>query len=199
MRVEVIPTEAERKTLIRELPLIERISDKKLRELVIEVWVRLWRESAYRDIRKAPNYLSEMDGEETLVRHTNAVAKMSEAIAREFQKAYGISLNFDRLLAGALLHDVDKLVLYERKGDSVQLSELGRKVSHGGYGARVAEEVGLPPEVVNIVACHSPMQQKVLPATIEAVFVAACDTANFQSYRLMKGKGLWKIPQPPNK
>jgi len=193
------PPELERKTLSRELPLIEKIGDRRLRELVIEVWVRLWRESPYRDIGQAPNYLSEMDGDDTLVHHTNAVVKMSEAIAREFQQAYGTSLNFDRLLAGALLHDVDKLVLYERKGDSVQLSELGRKVSHGGYGARVAAQVGLPQDVVNIIACHSTMQHEVLPATIEAVLVAACDTANFQSYRLMKGKGLWKIPRPSDK
>jgi len=192
--MKLIPTEMERKTLTRELPLIDRISARNLRELVIEVWVRLWRESGYRNIREAPNYLSEMDGDETLVRHTNAVAKMSEAIAREFQEAYGISLNFDRLLAGALLHDVDKLVLYERRGSSVQLSELGHKASHGEYGANVAKEVGLPQEIINIIACHSPMQKKVLPATIEAVLVAGCDTANFQSYRLMKGKGLWKVP-----
>jgi len=193
------PTELERKTLSRELPLIGRIGDKKLRELVIEVWVRLWRESPYRDIGQAPNYLSEMDGDETLVRHTGAVAKMSIAVAREFQQAYGISLNFDHLLAGALLHDVDKLVLYERKGGSVQLSELGNKVSHGGYGAKVAAQAGIPQDIVNIIACHSPMQHEVLPATIEAVLVAACDTANFQSYRLMKGEGLWKIPHRSDK
>jgi len=194
MGIELIATETERKTIAEQLPLINQIGDGRLRELVIEVWVRLWRESAYRDISKALNYLSEMDGDETLVRHTNAVVKMSVAVAREFQQAYGISLNFDHLLAGALLHDVDKLVLYGRKGSLVQLSELGHKVSHGEYGAKVAKEVGLPQEVVNIIACHSPMQKKIVPATIEAVLVAACDTANFQSYRLMHGKGLWKIP-----
>jgi putative nucleotidyltransferase with HDIG domain len=193
------PTELERKTLTKELPLIAKIGDGRLKELVIEVWVRLWRESPYHDIGQAPNYLSEMDGDETLVRHTNAVVKMAEATAREFQQAYDITLNLDHLLAGALLHDVDKLVLYERKGDSVQLSELGRKVSHGGYGAKVAEEVGVPQNVANIIACHSPMQHEVLPATIEAVLVAASDTANFQSYRLMKGKGLWKIPRHSDK
>jgi len=192
-------TELERKTLTQELPLIAKIDDGRLKELVIEVWVRLWRESPYRDIGQAPNYLSEMDGDETLVRHTNAVVNMAQAVAREFQQAYGISLNFDRLLAGGLLHDVDKLVLYERKGDSVQLSELGRKVSHGGYGAKVAAQVGLPQEIVNIIACHSPMQHEVLPTTIEAVLVAASDTANFQSYRLMHGKGLWKIPHHSDK
>lgn len=194
MGPELIYTEMERKSLTRLFPLIKKMGDIRLRVLVIEVWARLWRESPYQNLAEAPNYLSEMDGDETLVRHTNAVAKMTLAIAREFQKAYNFDLNFDRLLAGALLHDVDKLVVYERQGNSVQLSKLGKKIPHGEYGAGVAAQVGLSPAVVNIIACHSPMQKKVLPATIEAVLVAVCDTANFQSYRLMTGKGLWKIP-----
>ncbi len=194
MGIELIATETERKTLVKQLPPIDKISDSRLRELVINIWARFWRESAHQDISKVLNYLSEMGEDETLVRHTNTVVKMTEAVAREFQQAYGISLNFDWLLAGALLHDVDKLVLYEQQGNTVQLSELGRKVSHGEYGANVAKQMGLPQEVANIMACHSPMQKKILPATIEAVLVASCDTANFQSYRLMTGKRLWKIP-----
>ena len=195
MEREPTATEMERKILTKRLPLINKISDGNLRGLVIEVWARLWRESPYGDIREAPNYLSEINGDESLIRHTNAVAKMSEAVAREFQQAYGISLNYDILLAGAILHDVDKLVLYERQGDSVQLTELGRKVSHGEYGALVAEQVGVPQEVANIIASHSPtIKRETLPATIEAVLVASCDEANFQSYRLMTGKGLWRQP-----
>ena len=192
MERELTATEVERKILMKQLPLINRISDGSLRELVIEVWARLWRESPYDDIGEAPNYYSEINGDETLVRHTNAVVKMSQAVAQEFQQAYGINLNYDTLLAGALLHDVDKLVLYERQGNSVELTELGDKVSHGEYGALVAEQVGLPQEVVHIIASHSPIQRKTLPATIEAVLVAWCDEANFQAYRLMTGKGLWR-------
>lgn len=192
MERELNTTEMERKTLLKQIPLINRIGDSKLRELVIEVWAKLWRESGYRNVNEFPNYLSGINGDETLVRHTNAVVKMAEAIAKEFQQAYGINLNYDILLAEALLHDVDKLVLYERQGDCVQLTELGRKVTHGEYGALVAEQVGLPQEVVNIIASHSPILRKALPATIEAVLVASCDEANFQSYRLMMGEGLWR-------
>jgi putative nucleotidyltransferase with HDIG domain len=195
MERELTASEVERKILMKQLPLINRISDGNLRDLVIEVWTRLWRQSPYGDIGEVPNYTRELScGDETLVRHTNAVAKMSEAIAREFQQAYAVSLNYDTLLAGALLHDVDKLVLYGRQGDSVQLAELGRKVTHGEYGALVAEQVGLPREVVNIIAGHSFIQRKTLPATIEAVLIASCDEANFQSFRLMSGEGLWTKP-----
>jgi len=191
MHRKLTATEDEKKILMKRLPLINKISDGSLRNLVIEVWAKLWRESPYDDISEAPNYTSELGNGETLVRHTNAVAEMAQAIAREFQQAYGTSLNYDNLLAGAILHDVDKLVLYERHGDSVELTELGSKVIHGSYGALIAEQVGLPQEVVHIIASHSRIKRETLPATIEAVLVANCDEANSQSYRLMTGKGLW--------
>lgn len=195
MQRELIATETERNALTKQLPLIKEISDSNLRNLVIEIWAKLWRESPYENITEAPNYTTELSkGNETLVRHTNAVAKMAEAIAREFQQIYGVSVNHDYLLAGSILHDVDKLVLYERQGDHIGITELGRKTTHGEYGARVAREIGLPDEVTNIIASHSPVKRETLPATIEAVLVSSCDSANFQSYRLMNGEGLFIKP-----
>ena len=181
----------EGRILTSQLPLIRQISNEEgLRDMVIETWVRLWRESGYRDIGEAPNSLSEYDGDETLVRHTNAVVRMAKAAAKELQQVYRININYDFLLAGAFLHDIDKLVLFQRRGNLVELSELGHRVSHGEYGACVAEQVGLPPEVINIIASHSPIQPIATPTTIEAVLVACCDSAFFQSYQLMIGKGL---------
>ena len=195
MERELIATEGEKKNLTKQLPSISKIRDDTLRDLVIEVWVRFWRESPYGDISEAPNFTSGLScGDETLVRHTNAVVNMSEASAREFQKVYGVSLNYDNLLAGAVLHDVDKLVLYGYQSNSVELTELGRKVTHGEYGARAAEQAGLPEQVVNIIASHSLIKRETSPATIEAVLVSTCDWANFQSYRLMVGEGLWQTP-----
>ena len=193
MERELTATEAEIKSLMKQLPLINRISDGNMRGLVIEVWVRLWRQSPYGDISEVPNFTRELSsGDETLIRHTDAVVKMSQAAAREFQEVYGASLNYDNLLAGAILHDVDKLVLYGRQGDSVELTELGRKVTHGEYGALVAKQVGLPEQVVNIIASHSVVKRETLPASIEAVLVSCCDGAVFQSYRLMIGEELWQ-------
>ena len=193
MEIELTATEAERKILIKQFPLINSISDGNLRDLVIEAWVRLWRESPYRGISEVPNFTRELSGgDETLVRHTNAVVKMSVAAAREFQEVYGVSLNYDNLLAGAILHDVDKLVLYGHQGDSIELTDLGRKVTHGEYGALIAKQVGLPEQVVNIVASHSVVKRETLPASIEAVLVSCSDGAIFQSYRLMIGEGLWQ-------
>ena len=190
---DLTATEMERKILMEQFPLISRISDSNLRDLVIEVWVRLWRESPYGDISEVPNFTRELSsGDETLVRHTDAVVKMSVAAAREFQEVYGVSLNYDNLLAGAILHDVDKLVLYGRQGDSVELTELGHQVTHGEYGALVAKQVGLPEQVINIIASHSVVKRETLPASIEAALVSCCDGAVFHAYRLMIGEELWQ-------
>jgi len=185
-------TKAERESITGQLPAINRIRNIKLRDMVIAVWVKLLHESPCSDVAEAPNALTEIGGDESLVRHTNAIVSMAEAMAREFQQAYGVTVNYDNLRAGAILHDVDKLVLYERKGDSVLLSELGCRETHGEYGSIVAEQAGLPQEVVNIIASHSPIKRKTLPATIEAVFIASCDAANFHACRLLSGEGLWE-------
>jgi len=82
MERELTATEAERKILMERLPLINRISDGNFRDLVIEAWARLWRESPYGDISEAPNYTSELSkGDETLVRHTNAVVRVSASVS----------------------------------------------------------------------------------------------------------------------
>jgi len=189
-------TAEERRVVVNQLPLIRQISNEEhLRDMVIETWVRVWRESGYRDISEAPNVRTEQGDDDSLVRHTNAVVRMVKAAAKEIQQVYGMNLNYDVLLAGAFLHDIDKLVILQRKGNLVEFSELGHKVPHGDYGARVAEQIGLPPEVVNIIASHNYIIRPgaPVPVTIEAVLLAYCDMAAFQAFHVMTGKGVYKF------
>jgi 7,8-dihydroneopterin 2',3'-cyclic phosphate phosphodiesterase len=130
--------------------------------------------------------------DETFVRHTGAVVSTAMAFAQELQSAYNVNIDYDVLLAGAILHDVEKPVAYMRKENVVETTPLGRKTPHGEYGARMAEQAGLPQAVINIIASHSPTEGKVPPASIEAVIVGCCDAGIFQSYRLMTGRDLWR-------
>jgi len=70
MERELTVTEMEKEKLAKQLPLINKISDSKLRDLVFEVWAKLLRESPYHDISEAPNFTKELmgDDDETLVR-----------------------------------------------------------------------------------------------------------------------------------
>ncbi|MBI2870039.1 MAG: HD domain-containing protein [Chloroflexi bacterium] len=172
-------TEQERTGLEACFPRLADISDASLREKVMELWLRLWRESGYRDIGDCPNHPNVTD---SLVLHTAAVTEMSLVSGRALERTYHYPLDYDRLLAGAISHDADKLVVFGGAGGTLHRDEV-----HGQYAASLAGRVGLPPEVVNIIASHSAMHPVAVPQTVEAVIVADCDHAAFRAFRLMKG------------
>lgn len=195
MGKEFAASQKEKDHLAKHLPMINKINDPDIKDRVYGVLARVLRESAYQDISDVPNFTTELMGgedDETFVRHTSAVVGTAMAFAKELQSAYNASIDYDILLAGAILHDVEKPVAYARNGNVVELTPLGRKTPHGEYGALMAEQAGLPQPVINIIASHSPTEGKIPPASIEAVIVGCCDAGVFQSYRLMTGRGLWR-------
>ncbi len=166
-------------------PLIEKIKDDSIRDKVVKVWARVWKESGYATLEEAP-----MVGpaEDTLVKHTNAVTNSSSALASQFQEEYGYPVNLDTMLAGALLHDVDKLVIYERKDGKVGYSPLGKKIPHGSYGGHVALEEGLPMEIVSLIITHAGVCTWD-PVSVEGVFLYHADFAKIDAVRFVLG---WK-------
>ncbi|MDO8568137.1 MAG: HDIG domain-containing protein [Dehalococcoidales bacterium] len=184
-------TAEEKKIIATRMPTIRQIKDADLRDRVIEAWVRVWRESGFKDIGDAPFQCGLKGSVENLMRHTNATARMSRAAAREFEKVYAVSLNHDFVLAGAILHDLDKIVMYRVNGNSVEETAKAKTFVHGKYGAEVAEKVGIPPEVVNIIASHSALHPSEPPASAEAVVVAFCDQVSYHSYPFLSGKGVF--------
>ena len=129
MGKEFAASEKEKKHLAKHLPIINEINNPELKEMVYGVFARVLRESAYQDITEVPNFTTELMGgedDETFVRHTSAVVSTAMAFAKELQSAYGLSIDYDILLAGAILHDVEKPVVYARKGNVVELTPLGR-------------------------------------------------------------------------
>ncbi len=168
---------------VRELfPLVRKIRDKGIREKVTEAWVRMWKESGYGDLREAPFSAEPQDSNETLVNHTNATARLALTAAEQFQEEYGIKVDFDVLLASAILHDLDKAVVYQRKGNGVVHSELGRKIPHGAYGMHIALEVGLPLEVVHIIVTHSTLIN-MEPNSVEGVIIQKAEYVKLDARR----------------
>lgn len=173
--------EAEKNSIRRFFPLIADIKDPEVQERVIEVWVKLWRESKLQSIEHTP---ADRDDVFTVVRHTNVTAELSLAMAKKIEQEYGISINLDNVLAIAILHDADQIVLRERRGNTVQASELEKKIPHGMYGGHVALEVGLSPEIAHGIIFHRPAMEA---ATVEAVIVKHCDIANYLAYAITAG------------
>jgi hypothetical protein len=173
--------ESERDLIRRLFPKISEITDPEIREKVIEVWVRLWRQSGLKSIERTP---ADRDEVFTLVKHTNVTTELSLVMAKKIAEAYGLSINFDNLLSIAFLHDADLLILREKRGEMIQASELETRIPHGIYGGHLALEVGLSPEIAHGIICHRPTME---PTTVEAIIVKYCDNANYFVYAVASG------------
>jgi putative nucleotidyltransferase with HDIG domain len=100
-------------------------------------------------------------------------------------ETYGprLDINRDHLLAGALLHDVGKLLEFREEGGAFVKSELGRMLRHPFSGAALAYELGLPPAVVHVVATHA-REGEGARATPEAIIIHHADFMNFEPFKL---------------
>ena len=151
------------------------IKDSGLRDKVVEVWQKAADRGKWEDLEKVPfTLLIEKSG--LLVDHTKRIARLAKSIMETREEA----LNTDYLIAGALLHDVGKLMEYELKDDgTVVKSEFGKQMRHPVSGSKLAEECGLPDEVVHIIYAHS-KEGDSLERSPEAIIVHHCDFIDFE-------------------
>ena len=154
---------------------LQWINDEKLREKVVEVWKKAADRGKWEKLEDVPfTLLIEKSG--LLTDHTRRISRLAKSILENREE----KLNKDYLIAGALLHDVGKLMEYELKGDgSVVKSEFGKQVRHPVSGSKLAEECGLPQEVVHIIYAHS-NEGDTIQRTPEAIIVHHCDFIDFE-------------------
>lgn len=94
----------------------------------------------------------------TFVGHIRFVTQLTRAIG-EIAASYlqGYTLNFDFLIAGALLHDVGKVFGFAVTPEGeYQKSQHEKFLRHCYSGAGLAMKHGLPEIVVHIIAVHAP-------------------------------------------
>lgn len=156
-------------------PELEWINDTSLREKVIKVWFTAAERGGWKSLDDVPfTLLFEDSG--LLTAHTRRVARL----ARNVMEAREENLNNDFLIAGALLHDVGKLMEYELRDDGkVVKSEFGKQKRHPVSGSELAKELGLPDEVVHIIYAHS-KEGDVLQRSPEAIIIHHCDFIDFE-------------------
>ena len=156
-------------------PEIEQISDTELRARVIEIWIECWHESSWPQIEDAPKNPASLGVGRPLHAHVRAVTQEALAAAEIVEARHGIVADRDTLLAGALLHDVSKLVEYEPGGvRGAGKSPRGKLIQHAVYGAHKAWEKELPEEVVHIIVSHT-RNSRVPPRTLEALIIHYVD------------------------
>jgi putative nucleotidyltransferase with HDIG domain len=166
--------------LERLLPELKEIRDPELRDGVLKTWELALERGGWQvaDLEQIPFTLL-TPTKVSLVEHTRRVTRMALAAARE-----RADLNLDHVIAGGLLHDVGKLLEYERREGKVQKSRAGELVRHPVSGYALALEAGLPLEVAHIVLAHSEEGEKV-KRTPEAILIHHCDFIDFE---IAKGK-----------
>ena len=157
-------------------PLIEEIKDDGLREKVIKCWEVAMERGGWKTLDNIPFTLLLPDAG-SFVEHVNRVAEMAYAVGKARK-----DVNMDLLLAGAILHDVGKLFEYERTGNEVKKSRMGKIIRHPVSGAALASELGLGEDLVSIIASHS-KEGEFVERLPEAVIVHHCDFIDFDIAR----------------
>lgn len=152
---------------------LQWISDASLRGKVVDVWKAAADQGGWKTLDPVPFTLL-FKGSGKLTDHTKRMTHLVKAVMDQRTE----SLNQNHLIAGALLHDVGKLLEYEVVNGEVIKSSFGNKFRHPVSGSKIAWIHGLPDEVVHIIYAHSHEGDN-LARSPESVIVHHCDFIDF--------------------
>lgn len=164
---------------------LSKIESQKLRESVVKTYEIAIKRSKFKEIeevRKMPfSILTDCRGI-SFIEHTLAVTSGAYYLAKAQEKYFKnlpYKVNFDRLIAGALLHDIGKILEIEPDGKGgFKKSRNGKLLRHPMSGIIIASEAGIPDEILNIIACHA-KEGEGAPKVIETIFIHQADFATF--------------------
>lgn len=149
------------------------IKDSTLKEQVIKMWKTAADRGKWETLDDVPfTLLFENSGK--LTDHTKRITALAKAVYDNRDEL----LNLDFLIAGALLHDVGKLLEYDVVDGTIVKGEYGKKFRHPVSGALLARELDLPDEIVLIIYAHSHEGDN-LKRSAESVIVHHCDFIDF--------------------
>jgi putative nucleotidyltransferase with HDIG domain len=170
-------------TIQRLFPEVDLIENSALRKKVAVVWQEAMRLGGWRmrDLKSIPFTLVIPGCKIDLILHTRAVTQTSVKIAQTLLENYGkaIRIDLDVLVAGALLHDVGKLLEYTKKAKTVGKSRKGELLRHPFSGQALAYKHGLPYEVLHTIAYHS-KEGDLGKRTVESIIIHHADFVNFE-------------------
>ncbi len=172
-------------------PEVEWIQDEMLRSQV---------EMVYREALKMGNWeLEDVDVlpftlviPDTIISYRTHVRAVTRMSYQAYQEAKGLyeekyALNFDYLIAGALLHDVGKIIEYTKNEDGKFVkSYIGKNLRHPFSGAGLAMKFDLPCEVAHIIANHAHEGNGTLRSP-EGVVIYHADMLNFEMLKSFVG------------
>jgi putative nucleotidyltransferase with HDIG domain len=171
--------------LLKFIPEFNLIKDSDLKEKVLKVWDIALRAGNWdaKDLQRMPFTLLIDPCPCTMVEHIRGVVNVSIEAAKALQSIYQdkIKINEDYLIAGALLHDIGKLVEYKEENRRFIQSNWGKLVRHPISGVGLCYSQDLPEEVMHIIASHS-WEGDRCKRTPEAIIVHHADFTNFEQF-----------------
>jgi putative nucleotidyltransferase with HDIG domain len=171
--------------LLKFIPEFNLIKDSDLKEKVLKVWDIALRAGNWeaKDLQRMPFTLLIDPCPCTMVEHIRGVVNVSIEAAKALQSIYQdkIKINEDYLIAGALLHDIGKLVEYKEEDGRFIQSNWGKLVRHPISGVGLCYSQDIPEEVMHIIASHS-WEGDRCKRTPEAIIVHHADFTNFEQF-----------------
>jgi len=173
---------------VRKLfPMLDEMKDETLREQVVDVWKDAMDEGGWEinDLDDIPFTLL-VATDVNLLAHTVGVTKVAMAIGDSLMETYDgkIPVNRDYLIAGGILHDVGKLVEYERQAGKIVKSQCGKDLRHPFSGTALAFRRDVPTAVCHLIAVHAREGEGVRMSP-EAIIINHADFSNFEPLKLM--------------
>ncbi|MBN1891098.1 MAG: HD domain-containing protein [Thermoflexales bacterium] len=181
-----------RQELLKLVPEFDLVQDSRLRDKCLQAWELALQESGWTldDLTRMPFTLLVNPCPASYIDHVRAVTLTAVRSAEVFAEIYGerVPVDRDMLVAGALLHDIGKLLEYEHGQDGLTVqSSHGRLLRHPFSGMELAARCGLPLEVQHIIAAHAGEGDK-MDRTTEATLVNHADFMSFHSIQRMLDK-----------
>jgi putative nucleotidyltransferase with HDIG domain len=161
-------------TDIRKLiPAILEIRTESLRDAVAKSWQAVVAKSPYDSLDDVPQ--SPVIPDRSLLKHVNEVNDRALYLHDTAVETFGLVVDRDCALATAILHDLDKPLLYRYDGVTFSYGDGYTGKDHGAIGAKIAREHGVPESVTELVRVHSPFASVGLPGTPEGTIVHYAD------------------------
>ena len=176
----------EKKNYIQRLfPGINDINDPDIRKKVIDLWWGTWKESDFERIEDLSQWQPMKEKLDiSNVEHTNQVVECALAMAGIIERDQGVKVERDTLIAGAILHDIDKLLVFHQT--SGETTHMGMHLAHTTIGAHLALKAGLPLGIVHVIASHSSNYSSISPRSVEAAIVYHADHVVTETWTMAK-------------
>jgi putative nucleotidyltransferase with HDIG domain len=174
-----------RERLLELIPEFDLLQDAALREKCVKTWEAAMAEGGWTpdDLARMPFTLLINPCPTSYIDHVRAVTLTAIRSAEVFADMYGdlLPVNMELLIAGGLLHDIGKLLEYEKRDDGMTVQTYaGKMLRHPFTGMELAARFGLPAEVQHMIASHAGEGDKV-KRTTEATILNHADFMNFHS------------------